>query len=356
MIAHFCISPSDSRQRLFSGRQLSYWFAVLFPELTWIPHLSSRSSDTVFVWNPTVLPMLKDFHSWHERQTLPDNLQNQCYLDPQRIFLITSGDQLASLTEGDLDFETLCQNITPSRLPVDSEPYPALTDPIEIQLAIRSFQYSHYCERGVSFADPASFYIEGLPEIGKGTHIHHGVVIEGDTTIADGVRIGPNVHLINAFLGAESAVLTGSLIRDSKIGPASQIGPYAHLRAGTSVDEEAKIGNFVEVKNSSIGPKSKAMHLSYLGDATLGKGVNIGAGTITCNYDGTHKHPTQIEDNVFVGSGTELVAPVTLKKNAFIAAGSTITDTVPEESLAIARMKQRIIPNWYERKSRKAKD
>jgi len=147
--------------------------------------------------------------------------------------------------------------------------------------------------------------------------------------------------------------LPGTIVRDSIVEKNVQLGPYCHLRNGSLVKNGAKIGNFVEMKKSVFGHGSKAMHLTYIGDARVGRKVNIGAGTITCNYDGKNKNPTVIEDNVFIGSGTELVAPVTVKRNSYVGAGSTITENVPQNALAIGRQRQRNIPNWVLRKKKK---
>ncbi len=356
MTVHLCSSSSVKENSTFRGAGLAYWYPRLFPELSWgLPETISPEA-LVFVWNASILSLLDRFDTWYRRFT-PTFLEANKWLScPERLFWLTRYANLIPYLQEDRltgDALNAIEGQTTITLP------PGLLyhkDPVEIHQAIRSFQYQSYTDRGVSIIDPTNFYIEAMPEIGQGTRIHSGSVIEGDTVIAENARIGPNVHLLNARIGHNASILTGSLIYDSEIGAGCHVGPYAHLRAGTTISENAKIGNFVEVKKSIIGRESKAMHLSYLGDATLGEKVNIGAGTITCNYDGINKHPTHIEDNVFVGSGTELIAPVTLGKNSFVAAGSTITESVPPQSLAIARMKQRIIPDWFLKRSKKAKD
>jgi len=150
--------------------------------------------------------------------------------------------------------------------------------------------------------------------------------------------------------------LPGSIIIESSLKGDNQIGPYAHIRMGSIIESEAKVGNFVEMKKSKFGNGSKAMHLTYIGDSEIGKKVNIGAGTITCNYDGVNKNKTIIEDNVFIGSGTELIAPIKIGENAYVAAGSTITSEVPKNSLGVAREKQRNIDDWVLRKNKKKKN
>ncbi len=161
----------------------------------------------------------------------------------------------------------------------------------------------------------------------------------------------------DATVGDDVKVLDYSIVNRSRVGAGASIGPFAHIRPDSDVAEEARVGNFVELKKTSLGHGSKAGHLAYLGDATIGAGVNIGAGTITCNYDGEKKHPTVIEDNVFIGSDTQLVAPVRVGRGAYVAAGSSITSDVPDDSLAIARGRQEIKPGWaIKRRERRGKD
>jgi bifunctional UDP-N-acetylglucosamine pyrophosphorylase/glucosamine-1-phosphate N-acetyltransferase len=193
----------------------------------------------------------------------------------------------------------------------------------------------------------------GLMAIGKNTTIGSGVVLKGETQIGKNVQIFPNCFIENSHIGDQCVLLPGSIIRDSVIEKNVQLGPYCHLRNGSLVKTGAKIGNFVEMKKSVLGRGSKAMHLTYIGDARVGKKVNIGAGTITCNYDGAKKNPTIIEDNVFIGSGSELVAPVTVHRNSYVGAGSTITEDVPANALAVARQRQKNIKNWVLRKKKK---
>jgi bifunctional UDP-N-acetylglucosamine pyrophosphorylase/glucosamine-1-phosphate N-acetyltransferase len=184
--------------------------------------------------------------------------------------------------------------------------------------------------------------------------IYPNVVIEGRTTIGRGVTIYPHVRIIRSTVGNGSVILDSTVIEDSVIREGASVGPFSHLRPGSDVGACAKIGNFVELKKTIIGKGAKASHLSYLGDAKIGKGANIGAGTITCNYDGKSKHRTVIEDNVFIGSDTQLVAPVRIGKGAYLGAGSTITKDVPPGALAVSRTEQRNIKDWAIR--RRAKD
>ena len=200
--------------------------------------------------------------------------------------------------------------------------------------------------RGVNFVDPASVYIHSGVKIGAETLIYPNVHLEGNTRIGRGCTICPNVRITESTIGDRAAIKDATVIEHSTVKRGAQIGPFAHLRPGSSIGSQAKIGNFVEVKKSVIGDRTKASHLSYIGDALVGKDVNIGAGTITCNYDGRRKHATEIKDGVFIGSDSQLVAPVRIGKGAYVGAGSTITDDVPPLSLAIGRGKQKNIEGW----------
>ncbi|HEX4996998.1 MAG TPA: bifunctional UDP-N-acetylglucosamine diphosphorylase/glucosamine-1-phosphate N-acetyltransferase GlmU [Terriglobia bacterium] len=199
---------------------------------------------------------------------------------------------------------------------------------------------------GVTLVDPATAFIDMNVEIGADTVIHPFVRIEGRTVIGEDAVIHSFARLTNARVGSRSTVLDGSIVADSEIGSDVSVGPYAHLRMGATIADTARVGNFVEVKKSVIGRNTKAMHLAYLGDATIGANVNIGAGTITCNYDGVRKNPTTIEDDVFIGSDSQLIAPVRIGKGAYVAAGSSITEDVPSDSLGIARGRQINKPDW----------
>ncbi len=208
---------------------------------------------------------------------------------------------------------------------------------------------------GVTLINPDHTYIEKDVRIGRDTVIYPGAQIEGKSVIGDKCIIYQNVRISNSIIGNLVVIKESSAIEDSVIQDGSQIGPFAHLRPGTRIEKNVKIGNFVEVKKSSIGEGTKAMHLTYIGDAEIGRNVNVGAGTITCNYDGLKKYKTLIEDNVFIGSDTQLVAPVKVCRGAYIGAGSTITKDVPEDSLALSRTPQRHIPEWAKKHRQKAK-
>ncbi|MDN5934587.1 MAG: bifunctional UDP-N-acetylglucosamine diphosphorylase/glucosamine-1-phosphate N-acetyltransferase GlmU [Nitrosospira sp.] len=209
-------------------------------------------------------------------------------------------------------------------------------------------------ERGVTLADPCRIDIRGQLDCGRDVEIDINCIFEGHVHLGDGVKVGAHSILRNVKVAAGSAIAPFSLIDAAEIGENCRIGPYARIRPGTRLADEVHIGNFVEVKNSTIATGSKANHLSYIGDSVVGKNVNIGAGTITCNYDGANKYQTIIEDNVFVGSDTQLVAPVTVAQGATIGAGSTITKDTPPETLTLSRAKQISIDGW-KRPVKKAK-
>jgi bifunctional UDP-N-acetylglucosamine pyrophosphorylase / glucosamine-1-phosphate N-acetyltransferase len=205
-------------------------------------------------------------------------------------------------------------------------------------------------ESGVTLVDPATTWIHPDVAIGPDTVVHPNVYLEGHTRIGAGCEIHAGVRIVDSVLGDRVVVNNFCVIRESQIDSGAQIGPFAQLRPQSHVHEDAHIGNFVELKKTTMGKGSKANHLAYLGDSTIGERVNIGAGTITCNYDGVAKHPTVIEDGAFIGSDSQLVAPVTVGKGAYVAAGSTVTENVPAGALAISRGKQLNKEGWAERK------
>jgi len=195
---------------------------------------------------------------------------------------------------------------------------------------------------GVTMLDPATVFIGAEAQVGRDTVLYPNVRLEGTTTLGEGCTVYPGVRIVDSSIGDRVTVKDCCVIERSHIADRASVGPFAHLRPETVIDRGARIGNFVEVKKSFIGAESKANHLAYIGDATVGSGVNIGAGVITCNYDGFKKHATVIEDGVFVGSDAQLVAPVRIGKGAVVAAGATITRDVPADALAISRVPQEI--------------
>ncbi len=201
-------------------------------------------------------------------------------------------------------------------------------------------------EQGVTLMDPARIDIRGELICGRDVTIDVGCVFEGRVELADGVSVGAHNVIVNARIAAGAQIKPFCHIEGAVVGPKSVIGPYARLRPGAELAEDVHIGNFVEVKNSTIAAHSKANHLSYVGDSTVGSRVNIGAGTITCNYDGVNKHRTVIEDDAFIGSDSQLVAPVTVGKGATLGAGTTLTRNAPAGKLTISRAKQVTIESW----------
>jgi bifunctional UDP-N-acetylglucosamine pyrophosphorylase/glucosamine-1-phosphate N-acetyltransferase len=195
-------------------------------------------------------------------------------------------------------------------------------------------------------ADRARIDIRGEVSVGKDVFLDANVLLEGKVMLGDRVRVGPNVVLRDVSIGAGSVIHPNSVLEQSELGAGCIIGPYARVRPGSKLGQNVHVGNFVELKKTQIADGSKANHLTYLGDAVIGKGVNVGAGTITCNYDGVNKSTTTIEDGAFIGSGNMLVAPVRIGKNATTAAGSVITKDAPEEQLTVARARQVTLEGW----------
>ena len=216
----------------------------------------------------------------------------------------------------------------------------ALERELQAQQAITLMQ------SGATLLDPARIDVRGELTTGQDVVIDVNCIFEGKVVLGDGVQIGANCHLKDCTVGDNTIIKSNSLIDDSRVGEGCDIGPFARLRPGTELANKAKIGNFVETKKAIIGEGSKVNHLSYIGDTEMGAHVNVGAGTITCNYDGVNKHLTQVADNVFIGSNTSLVAPVQVAEGATIAAGSTITKAVGEKQLAFARARQANKDNW----------
>jgi bifunctional UDP-N-acetylglucosamine pyrophosphorylase/glucosamine-1-phosphate N-acetyltransferase len=203
---------------------------------------------------------------------------------------------------------------------------------------------------GVSIVDPATAYIDPDVEIGTDTTIHPNVYLEGRTRIGSNCVIHAGVRIVDSTIDDGVVIKNYCVITESHLAAGAEVGPFAHLRPHSDIGENARVGNFTELKKTSLGKGSKASHLSYLGDAVIGEKVNVGAGTITCNYDGTHKHQTVIEDGAFIGSDSQLVAPVRVGKGAYIAAGSSIVEDVPAGALGIARGKQINKPGWVAKK------
>jgi bifunctional UDP-N-acetylglucosamine pyrophosphorylase/glucosamine-1-phosphate N-acetyltransferase len=205
---------------------------------------------------------------------------------------------------------------------------------------------------GVTIEDPATTYVDRSVAIAADTILHPCVSLEGRTTIGAGCEIHSGARIVDSRIGDRVTILNHCVITGATIGNDVSVGPFAHLRPEADLRDRARVGNFVELKHTVLGAGSKAMHLAYLGDATIGEKVNVGAGTITCNYDGVHKHTTTLGPGVFVGSDTQLVAPVTLGEGAYVAAGTTVTDDVPPGALAISRVRQLNLEGWVARRKK----
>ena len=221
----------------------------------------------------------------------------------------------------------------------------------EVSRIVRQQKAEDLMAAGVTIEDPATAYIDRDVTIGPDTVIRPGVSIEGHTTIGSGCEIHSGARIVDSTIGDRVTVFNHCIITNSRLGDDAHVGPFAHLRNDADVREHARVGNFVELKKTVLGPGSKSMHLAYLGDTTIGSKVNIGAGTITCNYDGVRKNPTIIEDGAFIGSDTQLIAPVTVGKGAYVGSGTTIRENVPAGALAVSAGKQRNIEGWVDKKN-----
>jgi bifunctional UDP-N-acetylglucosamine pyrophosphorylase/glucosamine-1-phosphate N-acetyltransferase len=260
-----------------------------------------------------------------------DNSQGEYYLT----------DLVAIYRQQKMRVETLCLDSAAELRGVNSR-----LDLAELSSVLRQRKNRLLMVGGVTLDDPATTYIEMDVTIGADTTIGPGVRLEGTTTIGERCHIHSGVRVTDATIANDVVVLDHSVIVESVVGSGASVGPMAHIRPGSVLGDSTRVGNFVELKKTALGDGSKANHLAYLGDASIGAGVNIGAGTITCNYDGAKKHKTTIEDGVFIGTDSQLIAPVTIGRGAYVAAGSSITDDVPAGSLAISRGRQVVKEDW----------
>ena len=281
-----------------------------------------------------------------EGQNLAENLRRLSTNNAQGEYYLT--DLIGMLREGGKRVGALIVDNPIEVLGVNSRAELATVE-AEIQRRV----IDRLMENGVTFRNPSTVVIDSLVSIAADTVIYPFVTIEGESRIGSGCVIEPGVHLHNVTLGNNVHVKTGTVAEDAVIEDEATIGPYAHLRPGTRLGKHVKVGNFVETKKAIFGEGAKASHLSYIGDADVGADVNIGAGTITCNYDGVNKHKTILEDGVFIGSDTQLVAPVRVGRGAYVGAGSTITQDVPPDSLALSRVPQKIVKDWAKNRKKK---
>ena len=265
------------------------------------------------------------------RQLASDNAQGEYYLT----------DLVSIYRRKKLRVETLLMESPDELRGVNSR-----VDLAELGVVLRGRKNREVMLGGATLEDAATTYIDAGVTIGADTVIGPGVSLRGNTKIGSGCEIQSGCKLTNAIVGDRVLVRDHTIIVDSRVEAGAKIGPFAHLRPESDIGENAHVGNFVELKKTRLGRGSKANHLAYLGDATVGEGANIGAGTITCNYDGVHKHPTIIEDGAFIGSDSQLIAPVRIGKGAYVGAGSSITKDVPADALAVARGQQRNLDGW----------
>ncbi len=224
-----------------------------------------------------------------------------------------------------------------------------INDKKQLAEAERNYQHAMVdallCD-GVTIIDPQRVDVRGTLTCGKDVVIDVNTIFVGDVVLGDGVQVGANTIISNSSIGAGTQIQPNCMLDQTTIGCSCKIGPFARTRPGVEMDDQSQLGNFVEIKKSRIGKNSKVNHLTYIGDATIGERVNVGAGTITCNYDGANKHPTVIGDGAFIGSGVELVAPITIGNDATIGAGATLTKDTPAGELTIERSRQKVIPGW----------
>ena len=263
-----------------------------------------------------------------------DNAQGEYYLPDVLPILKEAGEKIGAF-KAEYCIETIGIN-TRSQLAAADK-------------ALRMQKEQELMEAGVTIIDPNTTFIDGDVKIGQDTIIYPNTYIEGNTVIGEDCAIGPNVRFTDMKVGNKVTVQF-SYCHEAEILDGVTLGPYVHIRPGTTIGQNVKIGNFVEVKNSTIGKGTKLPHLQYIGDSDVGSNVNIGCGTVTCNYDGKQKHLTTIGDNAFIGCNTNLVAPVTVEEGAYIAAGSTITKDVPKNNLAVARSRQVNIEVWNDKR------
>ncbi len=251
------------------------------------------------------------------------------------------GEFVGALRRLGRDIDTITANVPQEIRGINSQ-----TELAEASAMMRQAKCEELMSAGVTIIDPATTYVGPDVEVGHDTVLHPNVYLEGRTKVGAACEIHAGSRLVDATLADHVVILNYCVVTDSHVHSHAQIGPFAHIRPGSEVGEDARVGNYVELKKTRLGRKSKASHLTYLGDATIGEDVNVGAGVITCNYDGTHKHPTVIGDGAFIGSDSQLVAPVSIGRGAFVAAGSSITRDVPDESLGIARSRQENKDGW----------
>jgi bifunctional UDP-N-acetylglucosamine pyrophosphorylase / glucosamine-1-phosphate N-acetyltransferase len=273
------------------------------------------------------------------RNLKPENAQKEYYLTDLLAVIRDAGHRVGAVIADD---------------PVEALGVNSRGELAQVEIEIQRRVVEQLMKDGVTFRNPATVVIDSTVAIGQDTVVYPFVTLEGTTRIGSDCVVEPGVHLVNVTVGNNVHLKTGTVAEDAVIEDEASVGPYAHLRPGSKLGRHVKVGNFVETKKAVFAEGAKASHLSYIGDAEIGANVNIGAGTITCNYDGVNKHKTILEDGVFIGSDTQLVAPVRVGRGAYVGAGSTITKDVPADALALSRTPQKIVEGWAARKKKKS--
>jgi len=268
----------------------------------------------------------------------PENAQGELYLTDCIGLLAAAGERIEAVVADD---------------PAEASGVNTVVELAEIERVLYRRRAEDFLRRGVSIERPDTVLIGPDVRISAGATLRSFTILEGASSVGSGAAVGPFCRIENSDIAEGATILDSCLIRDSKVGAGASVGPFAHIRPESVVGANAKVGNFVELKKTVLGAGSKAPHLSYLGDAVIGERANLGAGTITCNYDGVKKSPTVIEDDAFVGSNAILVAPVKVGRGAYVAAGSVITKDVPEGALGVGRARQENKAGWASRRPKK---
>lgn len=272
------------------------------------------------------------------KEIKPDNAQGEYYLTDAVRLLLAKGKKVEALEHPEPDE---CEGVN------------GRAQLAEVGLTMNRRKIADLQARGVTVIDPSTTWIHEGVKVGRDAVIYPGVQLEGRTNVGEGAVIHSGSRLRDVKVGAEALIKDHTVAESAEIGRRTSVGPFAHLRPGTRLGEDCKVGNFVETKKARFGKGSKASHLAYIGDAEVGKSCNIGAGTITCNYDGVNKHLTQLGDGVFIGSDTQLVAPVKVGKGSYVGAGTTLTKDVPPGALALTRSPQKNVEGWVARRRKK---
>lgn len=301
--------------------------------------------------------VIEDKHATLEERSRFEELNGGVYLiEPEALSYLK--DIKKNKSSGEYYLTDIIGILSDKGLKVDAYPFPSeemigvntREELYNVSETLKGRIISRWMKRGVTFINPSTSMVHSSVRIGKDSVIHPNTYLEGKTSVGRGCIIYPGTRICDSIIGDNVTIKDNTLIEESRVKDGAVIGPFAHIRPQTIIGKGVKIGNFVEVKKSRIDNGTKAQHLSYIGDSTVGKNVNIGAGTITCNYDGVRKYKTVIEEGVFIGSDSQLIAPVRIGKGAYVAAGSTVTKDVPPESLAISRVSQKNIEGWVKKR------